>query len=240
MTAFEVVLDGVTHRYSRSRAPALVEADLELGAGVVGLVGPNGAGKTTLLKLLLGLLEPERGTIRICGMLPAAFRRTRGLGFIPERPSFPEYLTVAEFLEAFAVLQGSASPMIGADPAIGRMKLGELMDFRLGALSLGQKRRVEVTAALMGDPDLVLLDEPTNGLDPFALAQFRALILEARRPGRLILVSSHHLDELDRIAERVVLLNEGRVQGNWSAEEVHSSSGSFHEHFTRTVVLNEG
>ncbi len=227
-----VEMEGVSVRYARDRADALSEVSLSLSGGIVGLIGPNGAGKSTLLKLLLGVVKPSAGSVRISGLPPDLFRLRMGGGFIPERPIFPSYLQVGEFLRWLTVLTGS--PPLPRE-WMERLGVEALSGFRLDGLSLGQKRRVELAAALLGDPPLLLLDEPTNGLDPLVLTEFRSLVTAARRDDRLILISSHHLDELQRVADRVVMLNEGKLEGSWGAQEVADESGSFHEHFLRIV-----
>jgi ABC-type multidrug transport system ATPase subunit len=130
-----------------------------------------------------------------------------------------------------AAFPGHATPV--TVPAEG---LEEIRGSRLGALSLGQKRRVELAAALLGDPAVLLLDEPTNDLDPLAVAWLRAQIEAHRRPDRLILIASHNLDELQRVAEHLVVLREGELVGTWDAEEVMKTDGSFQDFFLRIVL----
>lgn len=224
-------LDRVTVSYPRAPAAALNGVSLTLEPGIVGIVGPNGAGKTTLFRLLLGMVRGLEGAVTIDGMAPDAYRNAHPLGFIPEHPVFAEYLTVGEFLGG---LHAMVSEAHGTRPLESGFGVGELAARRLGELSLGQKRKVELVAAMLGEPLLVLLDEPTNGLDPLAVAELREAVLSLRAPDRLILIASHNLDELQRVVDRVVVLREGRVAGSWTREEA-LTDGSLHDRFHQLV-----
>lgn len=221
----------LTYRYSRDRAPALDGVTLGLGDGIVGLVGANGAGKSTLLRCIAGLARPTSGAILVRGLPSVEYRLRHGIGSIPERPFFPGYLTASEFLVGMRQRAGNPAATEAELALAESLALAELAGYRLDALSLGQVRRVELLAALIGDPDVVLLDEPTNGLDPIALAALRRGILASQRPGRLILVSSHHLDELQRLVERVVLMSSGRVSAELDAAELRDGSDAIERHF---------
>jgi ABC-2 type transport system ATP-binding protein len=215
-----------TLRYGPASRPALRGLTVRLGAGIVGLIGANGAGKTSLLRLLSDGVDPSEGQVRIAGQSPRVYRLARGLGSIPERPAFPAWLTVAEFLDGLRAVSGH--PLrTEVEQTLGRaLELDALGERRLQTLSLGQARRVELAAALIGDPDVLVLDEPTNGLDPVAVAALRRGLLAARRPGRLILISSHHLDELQRMVDRILALRDGTLVGDWSAVDAVSAAGS--------------
>jgi ABC-2 type transport system ATP-binding protein len=203
--------------------------------GITGLVGPNGAGKSTFLRAVAGLVEPRSGHVRVGDLSPASFLARHSAGFLPERPVLPGYLSAGEFLEGISG-PGAPEPVPGepdrpkpAHPEPfhatrgkgerGRAwtdGLGSLLPRSLSSLSLGQRKKVALTAALLGAPDLILLDEPTNGLDPMALEGLRSTLLAERRRGATIIVSSHHLDELQRIADALVFVDDGRVAGSWT------------------------
>lgn len=217
------------------RTQALRGVDLRLGEGIVGLVGANGAGKTTFLRLAAGLLAPSGGEILVGGRSAVAHRVAFGVGIIPDGAQLPPYLTVAEFLDGLRLAAGGPAPTAAETAIASDFAIAELGARRLNALSLGQRRRVELCAALIGDPDLILLDEPTNGLDPLAMAALRRGLLAAQRPGRLILVSSHHLDELQRIAGWIVLMHEGRIVGSDAAATMLARGGSLEEIFLATA-----
>lgn len=223
-----IQLRDVTFHHARTGEPALAGLCLEIGEGVTGIVGPNGAGKTTLFRVLLGALTPRAGTVRIDDVVPAAYRTRHPIGFLPERPAFAPYLTVRELLYGLAAVSGPA-------PTEVTDALAPLLDRRLGSLSLGETRRVEIAAALCGDPDLLLLDEPTNGLDPLAVGWLRTAIERARRRGRAILIASHHLDELQRMVDQVVVLRGGAVAGVWPRATALSEFGSFETLFQARV-----
>jgi len=221
-------------RYTDGTA-ALRGVDLQLGDGIVGLVGANGAGKTTLLRLAAGLLAPSAGEILVGGRSAVAHRVALGVGIIPEGAHLPPYLTVSAFLDGLRQAAGSPPPTAAETAIAADFAIADLAARRLNALSLGQRRRVELLAVLIGDPDLLLLDEPTNGLDPLAMAALRRGLLAAQRPGRLILVSSHHLDELQRIAGWIVLMHEGRIVGSEAAATMLARGGSLEEIFLATA-----
>lgn len=223
--------DDVSLLYRRATEPALARISLTLTAGVVGIVGANGAGKSSLLKLLLGSRKVTAGQLTIDGLDPSAYRRAHGVGFIPEKPTFPAFLTVDEFLNGLRTLSGAGGVTSSEQQLAESFELRELGSLRLSRLSLGQKRRVELAAALIGDPPLLLLDEPTNGLDPLAVAALRAAVSASRREDRLILISSHHLDELQRLADRVIMLDHGKLVGSWDVDEARNEAGSLESRF---------
>ena len=227
--------DSVSLRYPRASASALADVSMTLAPGIVGIVGANGAGKSSLLKVLLGSRKVTAGSVTIDGDEPSLYRRRHGMGFIPEKPAFPDYLTVAEFLGGLRMIAGAGLPTLSEHALADSFAINELGAARLSTLSLGQKRRVELAAALIGDPPLLLLDEPTNGLDPLAVASLRASILACRRPDRVILVASHHLDELQRIADRVVMLDRGHLVGSWGGDDARDQAGSLETRFRALV-----
>lgn len=231
MTAALIHCHDVSLTYRKGTVRALQHLDLNIHSGIVGLVGANGAGKTTFLRLLAGELAPTSGHLTIGGLSPGAYRTTRGFGSIPDQPRFPAHLTVGEFLNGLRALCGATVSSAAEQELTADFGINDLEPRLLGSLSLGQKRRVELIAALIGDPDLVLLDEPTNGLDPLAVTALRRGLLACKRPGRLLLVSSHHLDELQRIADHVLILSEGRLAGNHSADDVREREESLESLF---------
>ncbi|GAA1702258.1 hypothetical protein GCM10009808_20240 [Microbacterium sediminicola] len=191
-------------------------ADLSLvvDAGqIVALVGLNGAGKTTLQRMLLGMLRPDAGDVLWDG-IPRARTTTaswRTVGHVIETPLAYGELTVTQNLRLAARLRGA--PVEVVETALERFRLRPLAGRRVRQLSLGNRQRVGLAAALMHAPNHVILDEPTNALDPAGVLLLRDVLLERRAAGAAILVSSHHLDEVARIADRVVLMNAGRLIG---------------------------
>ena len=174
------------------------------------LIGPNGAGKTTTLKLILGLSRPNAGTIAVGpgGLPPHSADARRGLGYVPQRVDLPTGRTAAEVLRFFASLRGLSEADVAQ--ALRRVGMAELADRRASELSGGYAQRLLLAQALLGNPSLLILDEPTASLDPEATWEFRNLVEGLRREGKTILLCSHLLAEVERIADRVLILARGR------------------------------
>jgi len=177
------------------------------------LIGPNGAGKTTTLRLLLGLSRPDRGTVRIGrdALAPHDPEARRTLGYVPQRVSFAGGRTVREVLEFFAAIRGLDRQAV--DRALARVGLERHAGRLAWELSGGYTQRLSLAQALLPDPELLVLDEPTASLDPEATWEFRTLVQGLRREGKTILLCSHLLSEVERVADRVLILVEGRRAG---------------------------
>jgi ABC-2 type transport system ATP-binding protein len=213
------------HPWTRKVNKALEGLDLEVARGeVFGYLGPNGAGKTTTLKLLCGLHRPTRGEGWLFGECIARDATRRRVGFLPERPYFYEYLNGIEYLE----LVGQLSGLSGRDAAkaarswLGRVGLGAEPRKALRKYSKGMLQRLGLAAALVHQPDLVILDEPMSGLDPFGRRDVRDLILEQRDKGTTILFSSHILPDVEMICDRVAIVIEGRLRHTATVGEIVS------------------
>jgi ABC-2 type transport system ATP-binding protein len=217
---------------------------LEVPAGqILGLLGPNGAGKTTTLKMLTGMLAPDAGTATICGVdiRTRALEAKRLLGFVPDSGAVYEALTGLEFLLLVAALYG-------IDEQHARPRIRQFLDFfeldertlrskMLGAYSKGMRRKVVITAALLHNPKVVLLDEPLDGLDANAAVGFKALLETLAREGRTIVYSSHVLDVVERVCHRVAIVDKGRLQVDGAPAELLRQHGAatLEELFTRTT-----
>ncbi len=180
---------------------------------VLGYLGPNGAGKTTTLKLLTGLLKPTSGRAWLLGRSTEDVQSRRSVGFLPEQPYFYEYLNGLEYLELAAGLSG-LSGKDASDRArhwLGRVGLGDRARLVLRKYSKGMLQRLGLAAALVHDPDLLILDEPMSGLDPFGRRDVRELILEQKERGRTVLFSSHILPDVERLCDRVAIVLRGRL-----------------------------
>jgi Cu-processing system ATP-binding protein len=175
------------------------------------LIGPNGAGKTTTLKCLLGLVRPDGGRIAIgpAALAPTEPAARRSLGYVPQRVEFPAGRTSAEVLGFFAALRGLPRAAVGE--ALTAVGMAELAMRRASELSGGYVQRLSLAQALLGDPELLVLDEPTASLDPQATWEFRSLVLELKRQGKTIVLCSHLLSEVERLADRVLILVGGRA-----------------------------
>lgn len=194
----------------------IFDIDLELIPGeIVALVGLNGAGKSTLMRVMLGMLRPQSGRALVNGhdLAAAPVAEWARVGHLVEYPlAYPE-LTARRNLELSARLRGVADVPAAIDRVIVEFALEQYADRRVRALSLGNRQRVGVAAALQHDPSTIVLDEPTNALDPAGVIRLRKGLLRRARDGAAILVSSHHLDEVARIADRIVVMNAGRLIG---------------------------
>jgi len=191
---------------------AVNDISFEIGAGVTGLLGPNGAGKTTLLHMIAGLLSPSAGRVDIDGRptwrCPEVYRV---VGLVPEREAVYPYLTGREFVLVNAKLHGLADPAAAAQLAIDRVGLPDEADRRVGTYSKGMRQRIKVAAALVHDPPVLVLDEPFNGMDPRQRLHMFELLRQMAADGRTILLSSHILEEVERIADSVLVIYAGRL-----------------------------
>jgi ABC-2 type transport system ATP-binding protein len=195
--------------------PALDDLTLTLSRGeVVGIAGPNGAGKTTLISLLLGYLRPTRGRVLVEGQRPRAWVERYGAAYQAELIAIPGRWSVESALRRYTVLagvvRGRASERV--EGLLDQFGLADQRMKRVRELSKGNLQRLGLAQALASDSDLVVLDEPTHGLDPVWTQRFRDVVRELRRPTRVILIASHNLDELERLADRVMILHQGRLE----------------------------
>lgn len=198
----------------RTRLRAVDDLSLRVAPGEVrGLLGPNGSGKSTTLKILLGLLAPTAGTCRIFGV-PCAEPRARGrVGFLAESAQFPGFLTARELTVHAGRLCGMnrADAAARADAWLRWAGLADAADRRLATFSHGMRQRAGLAQALVHDPDLVILDEPTTGLDPLGVAEFGALVRDLKARGKTVLLCTHHLAQAEELCDRVAILRRGRL-----------------------------
>jgi ABC-2 type transport system ATP-binding protein len=209
-----VEIAGLTRRFGRTMAVAGV--DLQAGRGVFGLLGPNGAGKTSLLRMMATAVQPTSGTLRLLGHDPGRYgpRREirRRLGYLPQSLGYYPGFTVAEFVEYFALLKEVPAARIPAAvaAAIERVQLADRSKSRLRTLSGGMLRRVGVAQAIVNEPELLLLDEPTAGLDPEQRVTFRAL-LRGLGQRATVIVSTHLVEDIGAACSEVALMDAGKV-----------------------------
>jgi len=198
----------------RRSVSALSEFSLSIARGeVVGLAGPNGAGKSTLISLVLGYLNPTQGSVRVGGLAPRAYAQFHGVGYLTELVVVPPRWSVNVTLRRFAVLgRLGAAAARRVEEAIELTGLGEHRRKQVRQLSKGTLQRLGLAQALLAERELVILDEPTHGLDPLWTQRFRDIVLALRRPERAVLIASHNLDELERVADRVAIIHQGRLQ----------------------------
>ena len=213
-----IAFDRVGKRYRSlfgREVRALEDFSIELHAGeVFGLAGPNGAGKSTLISLLLGYLGPSEGTIRIAGLAPRRYVEAHGISYLSELVNIPPGWRAEETLKRYALLAGVPAPERDSrvDEVIEWMGLGEHRAKRVKQLSKGNLQRLGLAQAVLTEERVIVLDEPTHGLDPVWTQRFRDVVAALRRDDRVVLIASHNLDELARLADRVAIIDHGRLQ----------------------------
>jgi len=201
--------------FLRKKHVGLAGLDLEVRRGeVLGYIGPNGAGKTTTIKLLLGLNFPSSGSAEILGKPLGAIEPRGRIGYLPERPYFYDYLTAEEFLHFYGQLHGmdSAQRNRRIDELLPLVQMEHARKTQLRKFSKGMLQRVGVAQALINEPELVVLDEPSSGLDPMGRVLIRDAILSLRKKGTTVLLSSHILSDVESVADRVAIITDGELR----------------------------
>ncbi len=225
-----------TYKAHGGRIKAVDDLTLAVEQGeIFGLVGPNGSGKTTTLKLLLGLLYPTKGKATIFGKEPAIDSSVRRrVGFLPEGPYFYEHLNAVEVLAFYAQLfrMPPEEARDRIDGLLEQVGMADRKRVRLGECSKGMVQRIGLAQALINDPDLVLLDEPTSGLDPLGARDMRNYIISLREQGKTVFLCSHLLNEVERMCDRVAILDQGRLL---EVLRIKDLSGPLEDHFVQLV-----
>jgi ABC-2 type transport system ATP-binding protein len=199
---------------------AVSDVSFDVGPGVTALLGPNGAGKSTMFRMLCGLARPSKGTVRVFGRDPRADTDvTRRIGLVPQQESVFEPLTAHQFVALSAKLQGLRDPAGAAGAALETVDLDPSDSRRLPSYSKGMRQRVKVAQALVHDPEVLVLDEPLTGLDPRQRMDMVVLFRRLGSEGRCVIVSSHVLDEVERLGSQVLVMSQGRL----------AAAGDFHE-----------
>jgi ABC-2 type transport system ATP-binding protein len=191
---------------------AVNDIDMTIGPGVTGLLGPNGAGKSTLLHMISGFLEPSRGTVTVNGQ--SAWRNPAmyaSLGLVPEKDSVYQFLTGEQFVRATAKLHKLRDPDAAMRNAITMTDMAPVAGRKISTYSKGMRQRIKVAAALVHDPNIILLDEPFNGMDPRQRLHMMELLAKLGAEGRVVLVSSHILEEVERLSGTIQVLVAGRL-----------------------------
>jgi ABC-2 type transport system ATP-binding protein len=210
-----VVVQDLTKWYGPRLAVDRVSFEIRAGE-VLGLLGPNGSGKTTILRLITGYLRPTMGGVLVAGIdiVDAPLEARRRIGYVPEDVPLYDWMRVAEFLAFMARIKGVPPANAGdaMDAVVSRLALGDVTGVPIGKLSRGYRQRVGIAQALLGRPELLVLDEPTNGLDPRQIIEVRELI-RALAGQHTVLVTSHILSEIEKVADRAAILLHGRLLG---------------------------
>jgi ABC-type multidrug transport system ATPase subunit len=213
---------GLTKHYG-SGIVAVDGLDLNVNRGeVYGFLGPNGAGKTTTLRMLLGLIRPTAGTATVAGERPGTPASLIKVGAIVESPAFYPYLTGYDNLRLLAIYCGA--PLTRVDSALEQVELTPRAKHKFSTYSMGMKQRLGVAAALLKEPELLILDEPTNGLDPQGMADVRNLIVSLGKGNRTVLVSSHLLGEVEQMCSRIGVIRKGKLVAEGTIEELRGAA----------------
>ena len=210
LEAVAIAARGLSRHYATHRAVDGVDFTLDAGT-TLALIGHNGAGKTTLMKLILGLIRPTAGTLKVLGVEPAnaPLEHRRLIGFLPENVAFHDELTGTQTLRFYARLKGAS--LRQCDALLERVGLSFAASRRVKTYSKGMRQRLGLAQALLGEPRLLLLDEPTTGLDPASRAEFFQILRELSDAGATVIISSHILTELEAKTDLVAIMNTGRL-----------------------------
>jgi ABC-2 type transport system ATP-binding protein len=221
LTSQTILFENVSKFYGDVLGISKVQ--LSIPKGITGLVGPNGSGKTTFMNLLCGLLRPTQGSIRVLGISPYQPEQLFSLvGYCTQFDSFPRNLTGRQFLARFLEIQGTSRRRAAelAHQALVQVNMLEAADRKVASYSKGMRQRIKLAQAIAHEPQVLILDEPLNGLDPLARMEMLALFRAQAQAGRHVLISSHILHELDKISDQVILLSNGRVMAEGNIHEV--------------------
>lgn len=213
-------LEGITKNYGKVRALNGVSFDVPEGS-VFGILGPNGSGKTTLLSIILNVLKANKGQFSWFGQAGSSEQRKK-IGSLLETPNFYHYMSAADNLRITQQISGRGSaPEI--EEVLKKVNLYQRRNYPFRTYSLGMKQRLAIGAALLGSPKVLVLDEPTNGLDPVGIAEIRSLIVELKNAGHTIIMASHLLDEVEKVCTHVAILKTGDLLTTGDVEEVLSN-----------------
>jgi ABC-2 type transport system ATP-binding protein len=221
-----LTFDGIEKAYGRT--PALRGVSFDVHAGeIFGLLGPNGAGKSTLIRILMDIVRADRGEVRVFGG-PRRREHLDRLGYLPEERGLYTRLPVIDVMTYFGALKGLSrhDARQRSSAWLSRLQLGHVSSWRVDRLSKGMSQKVQIASALLSDPEICVLDEPTTGLDPVNVRVVQDLLHERRRAGRTTILSTHHMSQVEALCDRVALINEGRLVVYGPVDEVrrrHSS-----------------
>ncbi|MGA7838331.1 MAG: ABC transporter ATP-binding protein [Ignavibacteriaceae bacterium] len=218
---------GLTKVYSSAfgnkKVQALTDLDLTVAPGTIfGLLGPNGAGKTTLVKLLLGITYPTVGSAKLLGQNINNYKIKSKVGYLPENHKYPPYLTGGEVMKFFGKLSGLDSRYLDKriDELLDMMKLLKWKKTKVKAYSKGMMQRLGLAQAMINDPEVIFLDEPTDGVDPIGRKEIRDILLEFKKQSKTIFLNSHLLSEVEMITDRVGILNKGKLLREGTVSEL--------------------
>lgn len=216
---------GLSKQFPRKKGLGSVQAvsdisfDVQQGE-IVGFIGHNGAGKTTTIKCILGLLSPSKGKVSLWGNAPAVSKVRKRIGYIPENPDYDDTFTPMEYLDMFASMRGLSGSAEAWTSLLKRVGLSSWETTGIRQFSKGMRQRMSLALALQSTPDLLIMDEPTGGLDPIARKEFREIIIEENRRGASIFLSSHILSDVETICNKAIILSGGKLVAQGSMQEL--------------------
>ena len=229
-----IVVENLTKSYGPQKALANVSIEIKSGQ-ITGLLGPNGAGKSTLMKIITGAVVPDEGSVVVNGIdvLKEPLKVQRVLGYLPEHN--PQYLElyIKEYLAYVASIY--KVPKSRVDEVIAMVVLGPEQHKKIGALSKGYRQRVGLAAALIPDPELLILDEPTTGLDPAQLVEIRALLRDVAKE-KTVLFSTHIMQEVVELCTECIFLSKGEIKKQLSRNEIEKGASSLEEEFSSLIA----
>ncbi len=231
-TALELKHLSKTYRIGWRRTARVAVADLSFSVPdgtIFGLLGPNGAGKTTTLKMAIGLLRPDTGSVRVFGGDVGDLNVRSRVGFLPESPYFYRYLNAEKALDFYARLFGipKRERRERTERLLEMVGLSDASDLPLAKFSKGMLQRFGIAQALVNDPDLLIVDEPASGLDPLGQVEMRRMLTELNAEGKTILLSSHHLSEIENVCHEVAIMNKGRIVARGKLDDLLDVGGVY-------------
>ncbi len=220
----------LTKHYSGGKVKALSNCSIRVEEGrIFGLLGPNGAGKTTLVKALLGIIHPTSGSAKILGQSIENYRVHKKIGYLAENHRFPEFLNARQILFYYGRMSGLSKATLNRKipELLERVNLSDWAEAKIHKYSKGMAQRLGLAHALLNDPDLIFLDEPTDGIDPVGRKEIRDLLLSLRAQGKTIFLNSHQLSEVERISDEIAILKNGKVLQTGRVEDFISVKSQY-------------
>ena len=222
---YSIEISNLTKVYNKKKheVRALNELTLNISPGIIyGLLGPNGAGKTTLIKILLGIVRPTLGNAKILGVDINDYSIRKKIGYLPENHKFPQFLTAEGVMKYFAELSGVEinNPNKEIDRLLALLNMTKWKGTKIKKFSKGMMQRLGLAQALINNPDLIFLDEPTDGVDPIGRKEIRDLLVRLKNEGKTIFLNSHLLSEVELVSDRIAILNKGSLIKEGTVEEI--------------------
>ncbi len=234
-----LVIDSISKQYYTGSALAVSDLSISIKPGTVyGILGPNGAGKTTAMKMIVGLLQPDKGSVKIFGEPAGTIAANKRLGYLPENPVFYRYLKGIEFLVMHGVLMGLSKQQAQHDATelLDSVRLKESKFRPIREYSKGMNQRLGLAQALIGDPDLLLLDEPLDGLDAFGRPEIKKILLDLKKKRKTILFNSHILSDVEEICDDIGIIDRGKLVKQGSIKSLLPARQSLETYFVNVIT----